>query len=74
MALRITENHIQFISHLESREVITEMSILEHTGFACPECGESLRGRQAQKVGAETDNWELRIRCSCGVVVVAIND
>ena len=59
------------------KEIHTEMSMLEHEGFKCPKCGASLLGRQCQKVYLSQTNfdaWEKRISCSCGDVVVAIND
>jgi len=59
---------------LEAREIYTEMSMLEEDEFRCPECKESLRGRQTQRIIDDIDNWHLRIRCSCGKIVVAIND
>jgi hypothetical protein len=61
---------------LQDRWVYTEMSELEHSGFICPAYKGDLcyRGRQAQKVIYTGDNWEYRIRCSCGAIIIAIND
>jgi len=59
---------------LEAREVHCEQSELAYRDWRCPECDRNLKGRPAQKVTHSEDTWEYRIRCSCGVIVIAIND
>jgi len=64
------------VSDLESRTIVAEQSMLEHTGWRCPasDCDQDLRYRPAEKVHATEDSWYYRIRCSCGAEIHAIND